>query len=148
MEEKIVRSSYKSQRPSEEEAQTHIREKFNKKQIPGENTTSTASFLKRQSEEVFHAGYHFIYELLQNADDAEATEIVFELTNDHLIIAHNGYHFERDDVERICDTSSFSSGKKNTKPYQSEKIGYKGIGFKAVFAISNQVIILSGPYCF
>lgn len=148
MKEKIISSSYKGERPSEEDAREHIQKKFDNKRTPGENTTSTANFLRQQSAEVFHAGYHFIYELLQNADDAEAKEIIFELTNDHLIIMHNGYHFERDDVERICDTSSASSSKKNTKPHQSEKIGYKGIGFKAVFALSNQVTVLSGPYRF
>lgn len=33
---------------------------------------------------------HFIYELLQNADDAKATSARFELFKDRLIFAHNG----------------------------------------------------------
>lgn len=33
---------------------------------------------------------HFIYELLQNADDAKATSARFELFKDKLIFAHNG----------------------------------------------------------
>jgi hypothetical protein len=33
---------------------------------------------------------HFIYELLQNADDAKATSARFELYKDRLVFAHNG----------------------------------------------------------
>ena len=33
---------------------------------------------------------HFIYELLQNADDAKATEVEIELTKDKFIFTHNG----------------------------------------------------------
>ena len=33
---------------------------------------------------------HFIYELLQNADDARATSARFELFRDRLVFAHNG----------------------------------------------------------
>ena len=36
---------------------------------------------------------HFIYEILQNAEDAFATEITFELHKDRLIINHNGKDF-------------------------------------------------------
>lgn len=33
---------------------------------------------------------HFVYELLQNADDAQATKSKFILTNDGLTFIHNG----------------------------------------------------------
>ena len=33
---------------------------------------------------------HFIYELLQNADDAKATSARFELFSDKLLFSHNG----------------------------------------------------------
>lgn len=33
---------------------------------------------------------HFIYELLQNADDAKATDARFELEKDKLLFFHNG----------------------------------------------------------
>lgn len=36
---------------------------------------------------------HFIYELLQNADDAKATRARFVLEKDRLIFAHNGMFF-------------------------------------------------------
>ena len=42
-----------------------------------------------------HTGFypdpaHFIYELLQNAEDMEATEVSFKLFPDKLIFEHNG----------------------------------------------------------
>ena len=41
---------------------------------------------------------HFIYELLQNADDALATSARFNLEHDRLIFAHNGTrHFSISD---------------------------------------------------
>ena len=33
---------------------------------------------------------HFVFEILQNADDAGATEVVFEVSEDRLVIEHNG----------------------------------------------------------
>jgi hypothetical protein len=33
---------------------------------------------------------HFIYELLQNADDAGASEVIFNLTSESLKVTHNG----------------------------------------------------------
>ena len=42
----------------------------------------------KYSEEV-----HFIYELLQNADDAEASYVKIELRDDRLLFVHNGHPF-------------------------------------------------------
>ena len=45
---------------------------------------------------------HFIYELLQNAEDAEATEVIFQLTPKKLTLKHNGTRiFDKKDVEGI-----------------------------------------------
>jgi hypothetical protein len=33
---------------------------------------------------------HFVYELLQNAEDAGATEVTFTLMSDRLVCDHNG----------------------------------------------------------
>ena len=56
--------------------------------------------------ENFFAGYysennHFVYELLQNAEDAEATFITFVYQNDRLTIYHNGRPFNEMDVNSI-----------------------------------------------
>lgn len=41
---------------------------------------------------------HFIYEILQNAEDAKATKITFELHQDKLIVVHNGIPFNSGDT--------------------------------------------------
>ena len=85
---------------------------------------------------------HFIYELLQNADDAKATRITFDLRSDKLIIKHNGIPFNDKDVWGICNISM------GTKADNYTKIGKFGIGFKAVFVYTNTPEIYSGQYQF
>lgn len=85
---------------------------------------------------------HFIYEMLQNADDAMATEITFELQKDQLIVTHNGIPFNQKDLEGICSIS------KGTKSDDSTKIGKFGIGFKSVFVYTESPQIYSGDYSF
>ncbi|MDY3143956.1 MAG: AAA domain-containing protein, partial [Succinivibrionaceae bacterium] len=84
---------------------------------------------------------HFIYELLQNADDAQAVNARFVLEHDRLIFAHDGArHFsvsnpanEDKDSEqgRLGDINSITSIANSTKTESS--IGKFGVGFKAVF---------------
>src|SRR3984957_7579064 len=45
---------------------------------------------------------HFIFELIQNAEDAGATELAFELFADRLEVRHDGRPFTADDVRGIC----------------------------------------------
>lgn len=85
---------------------------------------------------------HFIYELLQNAEDSEATFINFELKADSLLITHNGKLFNYNDVDAIT-TIGFS-----TKKDDLNKIGKFGAGFKSVFAITNTPRIYSGDLSF
>ena len=40
---------------------------------------------------LYHDPSHFVYEILQNAEDASATLITFSLFSDKLEIIHNGY---------------------------------------------------------
>ncbi len=86
---------------------------------------------------------HFVYELLQNAEDQEATEVTFELRQDRLIFCHNGDTsgvgnlFSRDDVTNITGIGNSS------KPEQANKIGRFGIGFKSVFVITDRPEIYS-----
>ena len=54
---------------------------------------------------------HFIYELLQNAEDAGATEVAFELTAQACYFEHNGSRqFNERDIRSI--TGIFNSSKK------------------------------------
>jgi hypothetical protein len=84
---------------------------------------------------------HFIYELLQNADDAGATYARFILHSNELIFAHNGERAftisnlktEKEDakLERLGDINAITSVGNSNKP--ENKIGKFGVGFKAVF---------------
>ncbi|MEA5625830.1 sacsin N-terminal ATP-binding-like domain-containing protein [Nostoc sp. UHCC 0251] len=81
---------------------------------------------------------HFIYELLQNAEDAGATKLIFKLFNDRLEVYHNGRLFTEADVEGICGLV------KSTKKEDLTKIGKFGIGFKSVYAYTDSPEIHSG----
>lgn len=83
---------------------------------------------------------HFVYEILQNADDASATEVVFDVSDDRLVIEHNGNPFNSDDVKAI---SYFGKGKADIT-----KIGHFGLGFKSVFAYTASPRIHSGNESF
>ncbi|MDK2941829.1 MAG: hypothetical protein PWP56_1342 [Acetobacterium sp.] len=85
---------------------------------------------------------HFVYEMLQNADDAEATEITFDLREDRLIVSHDGKAFTEKDLEGICSIS------KGTKSDDYTKIGKFGIGFKSVFVYTESPQVFSGDYAF
>ncbi len=45
---------------------------------------------------------HFIFELIQNAEDAGATELTFELFADRLEVRHDGRPFTEADVRGVC----------------------------------------------
>lgn len=86
---------------------------------------------------------HFIYEILQNADDAGASEVIFGLTLESLSITHNGNKlFNFDDVDSITTVGS------STKKDDVNSIGTFGAGFKSVFAITKTPRIHSGNFHF
>lgn len=86
---------------------------------------------------------HFIYELLQNAEDAGATEVAFELTEHACNFEHNGSrHFNERDIRGI--TGIFNSSKKDSP----DKIGKFGVGFKSVFVYTDTPFIYSKDYSF
>lgn len=87
---------------------------------------------------------HFVYEILQNAEDAKATEITFDLQPDKLIIKHNGVPFSAEDIDAITGISNLQNDKKK----DLEKIGKFGIGFKSVYAVTESPRIQSGIYDF
>jgi len=88
---------------------------------------------------------HFIYELLQNADDAKATSARFVLERDKLVFAHNGTkHFtisnpetEESDTKNglLGDINAITSIANSNKNEAS--IGKFGVGFKAVFQYTS-----------
>lgn len=88
---------------------------------------------------------HFVYELLQNAEDAirrrpegwnGSRTVSFQLFADCLRVSHYGVPFNENDVRAICSVGD--STKKLTD------IGRFGIGFKSVYAFTDRPEIHSG----
>jgi hypothetical protein len=88
--------------------------------------------IRQSTVEKYPDAVHFVYELLQNAEDQGATEAHFELCTDKLIFLHNGKPFTRSDVENITGIGN------SDKPQEANKIGRFGVGFKSVFAITRR----------
>jgi hypothetical protein len=80
---------------------------------------------------------HFIFELIQNAEDAGASELAFELFSDRLELRHDGRPFTEADVRGVCGVGQ--SG----KSADLTKIGKFGIGFKSVYAYTKTPHIYS-----
>jgi hypothetical protein len=81
---------------------------------------------------------HFIFELIQNAEDAGATRLAFELFADRLEVRHDGRPFTEADVRGVSGVAQ--SGKSG----DLTKIGQFGIGFKSVYAYTTTPRIHSG----
>ena len=80
---------------------------------------------------------HFVYELLQNAEDAGASRIKFEQYEDRLVVLHDGHPFSMDNLQRLCDIG------KSDKTDDLNQIGEFGVGFKSVFGICETVRLYS-----
>jgi hypothetical protein len=86
---------------------------------------------------------HFVFELLQNAEDAGATEVVFNLTTGGCLCEHDGKRaFTEDDVRSI--TGIYNS----TKSKAPDQIGKFGVGFKSVFVYTLAPTVRSGAFSF
>lgn len=92
---------------------------------------------------------HFIYELLQNAEDAlrrrpadwnGRRSVAFDLSDDSLVVSHYGKPFDELDVRGVCGIDE------STKDITS--IGRFGIGFKSVYSFTKRPEIHSGDEAF
>ena len=79
---------------------------------------------------------HFLFELIQNAEDAGATEVAFDLFEDRLELRHDGRPFTEADVRGVCGVG------KSSKSLTA--IGQFGIGFKSVYAYTKTPRVYSG----
>lgn len=87
---------------------------------------------------------HFIFELLQNAEDALGRrgvwhgprKVAFTLTSSSLMLSHFGKPFDEADVRSVCDIAE------STK--NESAIGRFGLGFKSVYAVTELPEIHSG----
>ena len=92
----------------------------------------------------------FVYELLQNADDAMADgglddAVRLVLTRDALLVANSGRPISDADVASLCGVSV------STKAVEGRKrasIGHKGMGFKSVLELTDQPSVYSTDHSF
>ena len=59
--------------------------------------------IRKLVEDLYPDRAHFIYELLQNSEDAGATEATFALSKATLVFEHNGRPFDEKDIRAITD---------------------------------------------
>lgn len=112
--------------------------------------------IKNSVVEKYSDQAHFIYELLQNANDAKATKSSFQLTTDGLYFKHNGnilFSVSNPDTEDQ-DKGNNTLGHINsiTSIANSNKtescIGKFGVGFKAVFQYTETPYIYDPNFQF
>lgn len=82
---------------------------------------------------------HFVYELLQNAEDAGASMVKFIQYPDRLEVLHDGKPFSEENLQGLCDIG------KSDKIDKLNQIGEFGVGFKSVFGICEKVWLFSHP---
>ena len=97
---------------------------------------------RRLGTELHPSATDVVAELVQNAEDCGATRMGFDVTDDqrYLLVWNNGARMTPRDVAAISGMldSSKSEG----------SIGYFGIGFKSVLALTDSPQIISGDYRF
>ena len=106
--------------------------KHNEKQL-GQDTASRKDQISKYSDST-----HFIYEILQNADDYGAKEVFFKLSETELWIEHDGEPFTEKNVKAITYFGQ------STSKEDLVKTGRFGVGFKSVFNFTATPIIISG----
>ena len=134
-------------------------------------TDSTLPLPRRLSNDLYNKKTHFLLEVIQNADDnvygpSIVPTLRLRIEDRFVVFECNELGFKAANVEAICDIGrstkpreknprgfigAFSSESglaraplTRTHPYAGEK----GIGFKSVFTVADQVYISSGPYSF
>ena len=96
---------------------------------------------------------HFIYELIQNADDALATNVFIYLYQNKLVFKHNGKrqfsisdYRDRDGI--MGDINSITSVACSTKKDEEQTIGKFGVGFKSVFQYTDAPAVYDDTFWF
>ncbi len=88
--------------------------------------------------ELYAERTHFIFELLQNSEDAKAKHVHFKLEPEGLQLLHDGRSFDAADVRAVCSVCQ------STSQGDSDRIGRFGIGFKSVYCYTATPEIHSG----
>ena len=79
---------------------------------------------------------HVLSELLQNANDAGATEAAVEIDDGEFIFSHNGEDFSEEQFASLC---RFGFSNKRTL----HTIGFRGVGFKSTFSLGGEVRLVT-----
>lgn len=103
------------------------------------NLAATLGRVLDRFSKMYGERIHYALELIQNAEDANATSMLFRFEPKRLIVWNDGDPFSRRDVKDISDAAL--SHKRN-------KIGFFGVGFKAVFTVTDRPQIVSGKFNF
>ena len=108
--------------------------------------------------DMYKESAHFVYELLQNADDALATEASFEIYNDKLIFKHNGmkkFTVSNPDTEEedrkkglLGNLNSITSIAFSTKSDEDSfsAFAYAGIGLNILAILGVSGLLFAGAY--
>ena len=79
---------------------------------------------------------HVVSELLQNADDAGATEATIDIKDNEFIFSHNGDDFIKEHFVSLC-----RFGYSNKRALHT--IGFRGVGFKSIFSLGDKVHLIT-----
>ncbi|PRP84437.1 hypothetical protein PROFUN_08117 [Planoprotostelium fungivorum] len=104
------------------------------------------SMLVKLSVDIYSSDSRFALELIQNGDDNQyepslVPSVHIACTPGYVWVTNNERGFTMDNVRAICDVGG------STKT-GSQLIGHKGVGFKAVFKVSDRPHIFSKGYRF
>ncbi|KAL9093859.1 MAG: hypothetical protein Q9165_003782 [Trypethelium subeluteriae] len=103
------------------------------------------------SDQLYSTQTHFLFELVQNADDLDFEEhvtpklVLVYREDGYLWVGSNEVGFKEENVTAICRLQLSTKG---VRQGQKEQIGEKGIGFKSVFKVADKVWISSHPFYF
>ena len=116
---------------------------------------SLASGVKTLADDLYAKDTHFIFELIQNAEDNDygpgiLPRLAFEISLQEiegksgpvLIVRNNEIGFQENHVKALCQVG------KSTKKKAQGYIGEKGIGFKSVFRVTRCPYIFSNGFQF
>src|SRR5207249_740362 len=108
----------------------------------GEISLDLLDFIRRKIQ-VTRAQYEnhirfVLRELVQNADDADATIVVLRFEPDALYVANNGRAFTTTSTgAHLSDFDAISAILKQSKAEDEEMTGHFGSGFQTVYALTN-----------
>lgn len=134
---------------------TKIRDEYSPERNTETSLRNQYQACSRLAEDLYGEEEHFLFELIQNADDNNYAEGVIpsldisvkdiEIADEIktcLILRNNEIGFSEDNVKSLCRIGQ------STKKKIAGFIGEKGIGFKSVFAVTEKPYIFSNGFQF